>query len=65
MSKDDHEAMAATVNKNNKGAGTFLMIPKMGHNLTVHPSLQDSFNDTNGVYATEVSEQILKWLKNH
>jgi phosphoserine aminotransferase len=65
MSKDDHQLIAEAVNKNKKGSGTFLVIPKMGHNFTIHPTLQESFNNTNGVFANEVSNQILKWLKNN
>jgi pimeloyl-ACP methyl ester carboxylesterase len=65
MSKDDHQLIAEAVNKNKTGNGTFLVIPKMGHNFTIHPTLQESFDNTNGVFALEVSNQILKWLKNN
>jgi|SRR5687768_6527927 len=63
MSRVDHELIAQAVNKNHKGNGTLLIIPRMSHNLTIHPSLQDAFNDANGVYGKVVSEEILKWLK--
>lgn len=65
MTKEDHELIAEAVNKNNKGKGTLVVVPRMSHNFTTHPSLQESFNNTNGVFSMEACNQILKWLKNN
>ncbi len=65
MSRVDHEMMVDAVNRNHPGKGTLLVIPRMSHNLTVHPSMDDAFNGRNGVYAREVSDEILQWLRMH
>ena len=63
MSKVDHELMVEAVNNNHPGKGTLLVIPHMSHNLTVHPTLRDAFDDTHGKYASVISDKILKWLE--
>ena len=65
MSRVDHEWMIKAVNKNHPGNGTLLVIPGMSHNMTIHPTLEDAFNGANGVYAREVSDQILQWFRKH
>jgi pimeloyl-ACP methyl ester carboxylesterase len=63
MSREDHELIAAWVNRNRPGAGKFVQIPKMDHGYRRYASAPAAFRNENGVYAPEASAAVLSWLR--
>jgi pimeloyl-ACP methyl ester carboxylesterase len=63
MSREDHELIASWVNRNRPGAGRFVSIPKVDHGYRRYASPEAAFRNEGGVYAQEVSDTILDWLR--
>jgi pimeloyl-ACP methyl ester carboxylesterase len=63
MSREDHELIASWVNKNRPGAGRFVAIPKMDHGYRRYASPEAAFRNENGVYAQDVADTIVEWLR--
>jgi pimeloyl-ACP methyl ester carboxylesterase len=64
MSREDHEMIAATVNRNRPGAGTFLLVPKMNHGYLIHDTLERAFRDPrSGTFHEPLVDQIVDWMK--
>jgi pimeloyl-ACP methyl ester carboxylesterase len=63
MSREDHELIAAWVNRNRPGAGKFVQIPKMDHGYRRYASAPAAFRNENGVYTPEASAAVLSWLR--
>jgi pimeloyl-ACP methyl ester carboxylesterase len=63
MSREDHELIAAWINRNRPGAGRFVSIPKMDHGYRRYASPEAAFRNEGGVYAQDVSDTILEWLR--
>jgi pimeloyl-ACP methyl ester carboxylesterase len=65
MSREDHEEIVRIVNSNTPGKAQLVIIPKMSHNYSLHPTLKDAFNGRNSTYAYQARDAILNWLKNN
>jgi pimeloyl-ACP methyl ester carboxylesterase len=63
MSREDHELIAAWVNRNRPGGGKFVQIPKMDHGYRRYASAQAAFRNESGAYAPEASAAVLSWLR--
>ena len=63
MSRDDHELIVAWVNRNRPGAARFVSIPKMDHGYRRYASPEAAFRNEGGVYAADVSDTIVDWLR--
>jgi pimeloyl-ACP methyl ester carboxylesterase len=64
MSREDHEAIAALVNRNRPGAARFVLLPKADHDLMVHETMKESFEGSSrGRFAEEVIPLVTNWLK--
>lgn len=63
MSREDHELIVAWVNRNRPGAARFVSIPKMDHGYRRYASPEAAFRNEGGVYATDVSDTIVDWLR--
>lgn len=62
MSREDHELIAAWVNRNRPGAGRFVEVPGMDHGYMRYPSAEAAFRGEGGVFAEDASETILGFL---
>ncbi len=63
MSREDHEWIAATVNRNRPGAGRFVEVPKMDHFYLLHGSAEQAFrNDPKGSFASKALDSMVDWL---
>lgn len=63
MSREDHELIAALVNRNRPGAGTFRAVAKMSHGYRIHESLEKSFRDhASGSFHEPLVDEIVAWL---
>ena len=64
MSREDHEMIAAIVNRNRPGAARFLEVPQMDHLFGRHGSAEAAFRKMGqGELAGDVVELILGWLR--
>jgi pimeloyl-ACP methyl ester carboxylesterase len=64
MSREDHELIAALVNKNRPGAGTFRAVSKMNHGYLIHDTLEQSFRDSgSGKFHEGLVDEIVAWMK--
>jgi pimeloyl-ACP methyl ester carboxylesterase len=64
MSREDHELIAALVNRNRPGAGTFRAVPKMNHGYNIHASLEQSLRDPDsGRFHEPLVDEIVAWMK--
>jgi pimeloyl-ACP methyl ester carboxylesterase len=63
MSREDHEIIAALVNKNHPGNGRFVELPKTNHLLFSYPSSQEAFkNASSGRYNPAATSVVLEFL---
>jgi pimeloyl-ACP methyl ester carboxylesterase len=62
MSREDHELIAAWVDRNRPGAGRFVEVPGMDHGYMRCPSAEAAFRGEGGVFAEDASETILGFL---
>jgi alpha-beta hydrolase superfamily lysophospholipase len=64
MSREDHELIAAIVNRNRPGAASFVEVPQMDHLFGRHGSAEAAFRKMGeGELAGDVLELILGWLR--
>lgn len=64
MTPEDADLMTGIVNRKKPGLARLVMIPKMDHFYLVHETPEASFRrSTPGVFAEEVVETIVAWLK--
>jgi hypothetical protein len=64
MSREDHELIAALVNRNRPGAGTFRAVPKMNHGYLLHDSPEKAFQDpSRGRFHEGLAEEIVAWMR--
>jgi hypothetical protein len=64
MTPDDAEQITRIVNRKKPGLARLAMIPKMDHFYLIHETPEASFRRSPpGVFAEEVLETILVWLK--
>jgi len=64
MSREDHELIAAIVNRNRPGAARFVEVPQMDHLFGRHGSAEAAFRKMGeGDFAGDVLELILGWLR--
>lgn len=64
MSREDHETIAAIVNRNWSGLARFVEIPRMDHFYLLHDTPEQSFRDEPpGTFATTALDVILDWLR--
>lgn len=62
MSRDDHEKIAALVNRNTKGAATLIVVPGMDHSLEKTASLENAFAGKREPYDGKAADIIVNWL---
>jgi pimeloyl-ACP methyl ester carboxylesterase len=65
MSREDHELIAAMVNKNAANAARFVEIPNMGHAIGTYASMADAFNDADSANSAQAEQLITHWLTDH
>ena len=65
MSKEDHEMITEIVNRKQPGAATFIVCPKLNHDLTVSQSLQDAFDtgNTSSLFDESIVRKMVEWLQ--
>ena len=63
MSREDHELIAAWVNRNRPGAGRFVSVPGVDHGYQRYASREAAFRREGGTYAPDVAETVLAWLR--
>ncbi len=63
MSEEDQHIINEILNKKKPGLATLKIIPRMSHDMFIHPSMQDSFNDVNRKFDHAVPSMIMDWLK--
>lgn len=64
MSREDHEMIAQTVNRNHPGKARFVAVPKMDHLFHINDSQQKSFdNYASGKFDPAVLKLMVDWLK--
>lgn len=65
MSREDHELIAAGVNKNTPGAAEFVPVPKTGHGYQNFASWEKSFSWQADAFDETHLTRVLDWLKKH
>jgi pimeloyl-ACP methyl ester carboxylesterase len=65
MSRDDHELIAAMVNKNRPGAAQFMEVPQMGHGFQHFTSWPDAFAFRESQFDPSVIQLLVKWFEQH
>jgi pimeloyl-ACP methyl ester carboxylesterase len=63
MSREDHELIAAWVNRNRPGAGRFLSVPGMDHGYRRYASAEAAFRGEGGVFAEDAPEAMVAFLR--
>jgi pimeloyl-ACP methyl ester carboxylesterase len=63
MSREDHELIAAWVNRNRPGAGRFVEVPGMDHGYRRYPSAEAAFRGEGGVFADDAPEAMVRFLR--
>jgi pimeloyl-ACP methyl ester carboxylesterase len=63
MSREDHELIVGWVNRNRPGRGRFVPVPGMDHGYRRFASPEAAFRNEGGVYAPDVSDTIVDWLR--
>lgn len=63
MSRQDHELIAAWVNRNRPGAGRFVEVPGMDHGYRRYPSAEAAFRGEGGVFADEAPAEMVRFLR--
>lgn len=65
MSRDDHETIAALVNRNTKGAATLAILPGTDHSLEKTASLENAFAGKREAFDGKAADLIANWLVAH
>src|SRR5207253_950400 len=60
-SKEDHEIIAETINREHKGNATFTVVGKSTHGIQYAENFQQALTSP-GAYHPELANVILKWL---
>lgn len=64
MSREDHEMIAAIVNRRRPGTARFVAIPRMSHAYYIHESPEKSFRDhDSGSFYEPIVPLIVDWMK--
>ena len=65
MSKEDHEMITEIVNRKHPGKASFIVFPKLNHDLTVSKSLQDAFDtgNTSSLFDESIVTRMVEWLQ--
>jgi hypothetical protein len=63
MSREDHELIAAWVNRNRPGAGRFVEVPGMDHGYMRYPSAEAAFKGEGGVFAEDAPAAMVEFLR--
>ena len=65
MSREDHELIAAWVNRNTPGAAEFVPVPRAGHSYDTYTSWERSFNWQSDAFDPAHITRVIDWLKKH
>ena len=65
MSREDHELIAAWVNKNTPGAAEFVPVPRTGHGYQNFASWEKSFAWQADAFDETHLTRVIDWLKKH
>lgn len=63
MSREDHELIAAWVDRNRPGAGRFLEVPGMDHGYMRYPSAEAAFRGEGGAFAEDAPAAMVEFLR--
>jgi pimeloyl-ACP methyl ester carboxylesterase len=63
MAREDHQMIAADMNKRHPGFGTYLEIPGMDHQFMIFPSRQEAYSGESRKFDPVVLEKAVEWLK--
>jgi pimeloyl-ACP methyl ester carboxylesterase len=63
MRREDHVALADALNRRHPGTATLVVVPKMGHSLFVHPTIEQAHRDYwSGTFPNDLEPRIAAWL---
>ncbi len=63
MSREDHELIAAWVNRNRPGAARFVEVPGMDHGYRRYASAEAAFRGEGGVFADDAPAEMVRFLR--
>jgi pimeloyl-ACP methyl ester carboxylesterase len=63
MSGDDHDRIAALVNRNAPGAATVVRWPRASHELEQYPSAKAAFDEDGGTFDDALVRLVVDWLR--